>query len=151
MAYQQPPPPPPASKSGNTTRIVLIVVAVVLVLCCLGAGLFGYVFYRTVQDATGPARDATTGYLDDLRERDYPGAYGRLCTQVRADMTAEEFARRQSAQPTITSYKIVGLNVTNNNGRVTGTTTVRLTQEPGATSTQVFPLVKEDGQWRICQ
>ncbi|MBB4961829.1 Rv0361 family membrane protein [Micromonospora polyrhachis] len=149
MAYQQL--PPPARKSRNTTRIVLIVVAVVLVVCCLGGGILGFVLYRTVQDATGPAREATTAYVDDLRERDYPGAYGRLCARVRADLTAEEFARRQAPQPTIASYKIVGLNVNNTNGRVTGTATVQLTQDAGATVTQVFPLVKEGGQWRICQ
>ncbi|GAB3154404.1 hypothetical protein GCM10027290_48840 [Micromonospora sonneratiae] len=149
MTYQPMPAPPP--KKSKTLRTVLIVVAVVLTLCCVGGGIGGFFLYRTVQDATGPARDATTGYVDDLGSGNYPGAYGRLCNRMRSEMTADEFARMQSIQPRVASYKITGLSVNNTNGRVTGTATVRLTQDGGATVIQVLPLVKEDGEWRICQ
>ncbi|MET8360691.1 hypothetical protein [Micromonospora sp. NPDC005171] len=47
---------------------------------------------------------------------------------------------------------ITGVNVDNYNGRVTGTVQVEAVQEAtGARFTQGMALVKEDGEWRVCQ
>ncbi|MEW2146841.1 hypothetical protein AB0869_28935 [Micromonospora vinacea] len=47
---------------------------------------------------------------------------------------------------------ITGVNVNNYNGRVTGIVTVQMVQQAtGASFTQGMALVKEDGQWRVCQ
>lgn len=143
--------PPPAPKANRTTRIVLIVIAIVLAVCCLcglGGGLW---LYRTYDDNAKPARDATTAYIDDIRAGDYPGAYGRLCEKVRRSTTQEEFIRIQSVQLKIRSYEVSGTNVSNYNGRVGAAVTVRMVQETGAQLTQTFPLVKESGEWRVCQ
>lgn len=81
----------------------------------------------------------------------YPAAYGQLCEQVRDRMTQEEFARTQASQPKLLGYEIIGVNVTSVNGHVGGSTTVRLAQENGAEIIQIFPMVKEGGDWRVCQ
>jgi hypothetical protein len=151
MTYEPLMVPPPPPKRRSTLRIVLIVVAVVLAVCCLGGGGVGFWLYRTYQNSAGPARETTVSYVDEVRAGDYTAAYGRLCAKVRAVTSQEEFARIQSAQLKVTSYEISGVSVSNYNGRVQAAVTARMTQETGATFVQTFPLVKEDGEWRICQ
>ena len=52
----------------------------------------------------------------------------------------------------ISSYEITGVNVNNYNGRVTGTVQVEAVQAATrARFTQGVALVKEDGDWRVCQ
>ncbi|MGC4851533.1 hypothetical protein ACLQ3F_30250 [Micromonospora sp. DT15] len=71
---------------------------------------------------------------------------------MRDTMPQEDFARIQSAQLKISSYEITGVNVNNYNGRVTGTVQVEVVQAAtGARFTQGVALVKEDGEWRVCQ
>ncbi|MEU4480856.1 hypothetical protein AB0F68_22800 [Micromonospora sp. NPDC023966] len=148
MTYQPAMVPP---RKSNTTRVVLTVVGVVLALCCVGGVVGGFALYRAVQDATGPARTTVDTFAGALVARDYPTAYDQLCGRVRDRVSREDFVRQQSAQPALTGYRIVGLNVTNSNGRVRGSADVRFTPQSGTTVTQAFVLVKEDGGWRICE
>ncbi|MGW5672004.1 Rv0361 family membrane protein [Micromonospora sp. NPDC003776] len=150
MAYQYQPAMVPPRKS-NTTKVVLIVVGVVLALCCVGGVIGGFALYHAVREATGPARTTVDSYAGALVARDYPTAYGQLCGQVRGRVSQEDFARQQAAQPALTGYEIVGLNVQNTNGRVYGSANVRFTPQSGTSQTQVYRLVKEDGSWRICE
>jgi hypothetical protein len=106
--------------------------------------------YRTYQAASGPASDSVRGYIDDVRAGDYPGAYGRLCEKSRTATTLQEYTRIQAAQLKITSYEIVGVHVTNSNGRVSAVVTTTMVQETGLNFVQTFRLVKEDGNWRVC-
>ncbi|MFF0659443.1 hypothetical protein [Micromonospora tulbaghiae] len=62
-----------------------------------------------------------------------------------------DFTRQQSSQSEFAGYDVIGLNVSNNNGRVSGSTTIRFTPAVGTNVTQSFPMVKEDGEWRICE
>ncbi|MGC5021675.1 DUF4878 domain-containing protein [Micromonospora sp. DT47] len=148
MTYQ--PIPVPPRNNSRTLRTVLIVVGAVLAVCCVGGVVGGFFLYSTVKEAVGPARDATTSYLDAVRAGDHQRAYDLLCRQNREETSLADFARRQETQPRLADYEIGGLNVTNTNGRTRGTATVRMTTETGAETTQVFTLVKEDGAWRIC-
>ncbi|MCW3838628.1 hypothetical protein ONA70_00750 [Micromonospora yasonensis] len=149
MTYQPVMVPPP--RKSNTTKIVLSVVGVVLALCCLGGVIGGFALYHAVQEATGPARTTVDAYAGALVARDYPTAYGQLCRPVRDRVSPDEFVRQQSARPALTGYEIVGLNVSNNNGQVRGSASVRFSPQGGTAETQVYPLVMEDGSWRICE
>jgi len=149
MAYEPIMVPPP--KRRSTLRVVLIVVAAVLSVCCLGGVIGGVYLYRTYQDSAGPAREETTAYIDEVLAGNYEAAYGRLCAKVRDVTSQADFARVQAAQPKMTSYEISTVAVSNFNGRVTATVTVQMTQETGAPYVHILPLVKEDGQWRVCQ
>lgn len=148
MTYEPIPVPP---RNPRTARTVLIVVGVVLALCCVGGVIGGFALRNVLQEANGPAKDSVNSFAAAMVARDYPTAYGHLCGRVRNRLSQDEFVRQQSAQPAPSSYEIVGLNVTNTNGRMRGVADVRFVQSGGAESTQVFTLVKENGDWRICE
>lgn len=150
MVYQPMYAPPP--KPRNRTTIVLIVVGAVLALCCLGGVAGGIAIYHEYSSNAGPVREATTTYVDEVRAGDYASAYGMLCSQMRGRLSVDDYARTQEAQLKISGYEITGVQVVDQNGRVTAYATTRMTQEEtGAAFTQTFPLVKENGQWRICE
>ncbi|WP_229401021.1 hypothetical protein [Micromonospora okii] len=88
-----PGPPPKPAGLGRTARIVIVVVAVVTLVCCAGSIGGGFWLFSTVREATAPARDAATAYLDDTRAGDHPAAYARLCQRLRERSTEEEFTR----------------------------------------------------------
>ncbi|WP_444544531.1 Rv0361 family membrane protein [Rhizocola hellebori] len=145
-------PPPPPVRPRNNVRTILIVVGIVLVLCCGGAIVGGIFLFRTVAEATGPAQQAATKYVDEVMAGDYSTAYASLCSKLRAQRTEAEFTRVQAAQLKISSYRVIGTNVTTRNTTVTAIVTMRLTQaETGAEFTQGFPLLKENGQWHVCE
>ncbi|MGC4893025.1 hypothetical protein [Micromonospora sp. DT31] len=143
--------PPAAVPPKKSKRTLFIVLGVVLAVCCSGAALGGFLLFRTVQEATGPARTTVDAFAGALVERDYPAAYRHLCSPLRDRVSEADFAAQGSARPDLTDHEIVGLNVSNNNGRVSGSATVRYTPDVGAATTEEYPLVKEDGEWRICQ
>ncbi|MGK5440991.1 Rv0361 family membrane protein [Micromonospora sp. URMC 105] len=140
----------PPRDNRRTLRIVLIVVGVVLALCCLGGTVGGFFLYGAAKEAVGPAREATTSYLDAVRAGDHQRAYELLCREERERTSLADFGRRQAAEPRLVDHDIAGLTVNNTNGQVRGTATVRLTTETGGASTRVLTLVKEDGAWRLC-
>ncbi|WP_155372690.1 Rv0361 family membrane protein [Catellatospora vulcania] len=142
------PPGPPQPKSP--VRKILIIVAIVLLLCCGGAAVAGYFAYRGIEAATGPARDAATAYADDLVARDYAGAYAGLCSRTRALTSEQQFIAEQTAGPRISDYSVAGVNVEQHNSTVSGVVTLELTRADGSQSVLGVPLLKEDGQWRVC-
>ncbi|MBB5868650.1 hypothetical protein F4553_002029 [Allocatelliglobosispora scoriae] len=157
MSYSPPPdsftPPPTAQapKPKRTLRTVLIIVGIVLVLCCGGLGIGGYLLYRGIDEATGPANDATDAFIDDIEAGAYPQAYARYCDQVQRRISEETFVRTQSARPKITGHEITGTSVSNINGRVSARVTVKATQADGTIFTQTFVLVRPDETWQICE
>ncbi|MFC8846582.1 MULTISPECIES: hypothetical protein [unclassified Micromonospora] len=142
-----PGPPPKPRAPGRTTRTVIIVAAVVALLCCAGAFAGGGIwFFRTVQGATAPARNAATGYLDDARAGNYPAAYARLCARLRSQLTEEEFTRAWSAEPPLGGYRVTRTEVSSG-------TESRSRAEVTVTSgdrEKVLTLVEEGGDWRVC-
>ncbi|MFD2766488.1 hypothetical protein [Micromonospora eburnea] len=147
MSYQPAMVPP----KKNTTRTVLIVVGIVLAICCAGGAIGGFFLYRVVEDATGPAKSTVDTFAGALVSQDYPTAYGQLCGKLRDRFSQDDFARQQSNGSLPDGYEIVGLNVHNNNGRVSGSASVRYTLRQGMPTTQTYTLTKENGAWRICQ
>ncbi|MCW6004811.1 DUF4878 domain-containing protein [Micromonospora sp. CPCC 205371] len=135
----------------RTGRTVLIVIAIVVAACCLCGGVIGLWAYNGYRDSAGPAREATTAFVDDVLAGRYESAYGRMCERARNSITQEEFTRIQSAQLKVTGYEISGVTVSTFNGRTQAAVTAQMTQETGAAFTQTFPLIKEDGEWRVCQ
>ncbi|MEV6601521.1 DUF4878 domain-containing protein [Actinoplanes sp. NPDC051346] len=129
---------------------MLIVVGVVLVLCCAGGVTGGYFLFRGIQQATGPASQATDEFVADLKSGNADAAYGRLCASTRSKFSRETFVQGLSGQPQIRSHKIVGVNVSNLNGRVSATVTAKLTLDTGFVDQHTFALVKEYGQWKMC-
>lgn len=145
------PPAPPVSRGGNT-KVILIVVGSVLALCCMLGVVGGVFFFRTVSDQMQPANSAATAYVDDVMAGNYSSAYARMCDEVRENVTEAEYTRIQSAQLKISSYRVVGTNITTVNSKVTATVSMRMVQaETGMEYTQGIPLLKERGEWRVCE
>jgi hypothetical protein len=145
--------PGPAARAAQATahvRTVLIVVGVVLVLCCGGAVVGGFFLFRTVQEATGPAREATDAFITDLESGDRAAAYDLLCASTQRQFTRDAFAQGLDQQPKVRSHKIDWVNVSNFNGRVSATVTTQLTLDTGFVDQHNFALVKENGQWKVC-
>ncbi|GIG85498.1 Rv0361 family membrane protein [Plantactinospora endophytica] len=145
-----PPPPPPQPKSRNTTRIVLIVVAIVVAVCCVGGAGLGFLLFRSVSEAVGPARDAGTRYVADLDAGNWSAANAQTCAATRRLMTEQEFVAGQEAGPKATGYELTGTNVGNYNGRQTATITIEVSYPGGDVRTVQIPMVHEGGQWRPC-
>lgn len=156
MSYQLPPPPPPMyhqqpAKPRKTMRTVLIVVAIILALCCAGGAVGGYFLFQGVSDTLGPPRDAATGYVDDLIEKDYSGAYGRVCSTLRAQITEAQFATAMAEQFKVQAYEVTGTEVKTQNGVSTATVTMNLNRIGTGEVSYPFTLLEENGQWRICE
>ncbi|HZM80107.1 MAG TPA: hypothetical protein VFC19_30605 [Candidatus Limnocylindrales bacterium] len=145
-------PPAPPVKRGNNTRTILIVVGVVLGLCCVLGVIGGVFFFRTVGGEMEPVRSAATAYVDDVMAGNYSGAYARMCDKVHRRISEADYTRTQSAQLKIKSYQVVGTNIRTINSTTTATVSMRMVQaETGLEYTQGIFLLKERGQWWVCE
>ncbi|WP_327001555.1 DUF4878 domain-containing protein [Dactylosporangium sp. NBC_01737] len=144
--YQVPQPP----RQRSPWKTILIVLGVVLVLCCAGAGFGGYRLFKGVQEATEPARTAAETFVTNLENGDTDAAYGLLCKATQSNYTVQAFKDGVAKQPKIRSHSFGGVNVMNYNGKTSATVTLILTDDSGFTNRHTFPLVKDDGQWRVC-
>ncbi|MFC5003102.1 DUF4878 domain-containing protein [Dactylosporangium cerinum] len=141
------PQPPRRQRPWKT---ILITLGIVLVLCCGGAIFGGYRLFKSVENATEPARTAAETFVTNLENGDVDAAYGLLCKPTQAKFTLDAFKDGVSKQPKIQSHTFGGVNVMNYNGKVSATVALVLTADTGFTERHVFPLVKEDDQWRVC-
>jgi Domain of unknown function (DUF4878) len=141
----------PPKKSNQALKIILIVGGILLVLCCIGAILAGAFGFKAFRDATGSAKAAVTGYYDDLKSGDYDSAYDRICSETQQQVTREDFTDVQNLLPHITDHKVTSLNITSVNGRTTGTAQIQVTRDRGGETTQTVRLIKEDGDWKVCE
>lgn len=143
------PPGPPKPKSP--VRKILIISAIVLVLCCGGAGVAGFFAWRGITTVIGPPRDAATAYAEDLIAGDYAGAYASLCRRTRELTSEQQYIAEQATRPRIRDYSVAGVNVEQHNSTVSAVVTLELTRvTDGSQYVLGIPLLKEDGQWRVC-
>jgi hypothetical protein len=145
--YQVPPPPP---KNNNTLRIVLIVVGSLVALCCCAGVVGGGFLFFSYKKESGPAGDATDRFVTDLEQNDTAGAYGLLCDKVHRVISADEFAAGVSSQPRIVSHESTGVRVNTGTAGTTATVSMNLTMVNGFVNSHDFPLVKENGDWKVC-
>jgi hypothetical protein len=143
-------PPPPPPRKSNTLAIVLITVGVAVVLCCGGGVVGGIFLYRGVAKATGPVRDVADRFVTDLQNGDTAGAYDLLCDGTREAFTPDAFARGVTSQPRIVGHEFAGINVTSSGNGTTAVVRMKLTMQSGFVDRHSFPMVKEDGDWKVC-
>ena len=148
-----PPPyvPQPPQQKSHWWKILIVGGAVVALLCCIGAVTLGIWGYNKFQDVAGPVQDTASAYLDDVQDGNYGQAYDRLCANAKRQLTPQQFAQAQSMLPKITDHKITGFDIKSVNGRSTATVRVTLEREMIGETQQTMQLVKEDGDWKVCQ
>jgi hypothetical protein len=145
-----PPFPQQPVRRSHTLRNVLIIVGVVVVLCCGGGITAGvWLFNRGLSDLK-PAEDTTNAFVSDLESDRYSAAYGLLCASARADFTLDRFSQGVQSQPHIRGHRGIRAYVNDFNGHLSATVTEELTEDNGFVQTHTFPLLKEDGAWRVC-
>jgi hypothetical protein len=139
-----------ATPPRNNRRTLLIVVGAVLVLCCAGGVVGGFALYHGVGQTTGPAKDATDGFLRDIEAARYVSAYDRLCGRAKAAATEAQFEASERLKAPIRSHKITGIEVSTVNGEQTALVTAALTEGTGSVATHVIPVIVDGGVWRVC-
>lgn len=113
----------------------------------LGIGGCSAVLYRAVR---GPI-DATNDYVAKLDNGDLGGAYDSLCSTEQASFTEGQFIAATEAElgDEITGYRFSSASITNSNGAQSATVRGRL-EIDGVSRATSFNLIKEAGEWRVC-
>ena len=142
----EPGPPHPRRPTGQ--RLAIIVVAIV-VICCGGLAGVGYFVYTLVGSAVDPMRGAAVGFLDGLRERNYPAAFVLLCDAATEKYDLDAFMEREADRP-LKDYTVTGVYADDRSGAVDGRVTVILEYADGTRETRALPMVEEDDEWRVC-
>jgi hypothetical protein len=136
----------PKNRPFRTRNILFVVGAVVLLCCCAGVILVGKLLW-SAKDEIPAAGTATSQYLADIKARRMDAAYDRLCPATQARVSRSSFP---SMMAPLSSYEIVGVNVTNVNGRERAVVSTKLTFTDGSVLNQAFGLAKLNGEWTIC-
>ncbi|GAA4961852.1 hypothetical protein [Actinoplanes utahensis] len=116
MSLPPPPPPPgpgvhppfpapPVEGRGKRTGTTLGIVAVVLVLVCGAGTIAAGGFFTAFTSALDEQAQVVVGrYLDDLRERDFGGAYEQLCQDARDTEAKADYVARMTDSEPLRSY-----------------------------------------------
>jgi hypothetical protein len=136
--YGRPPHP-------HRTRNILLIVLAVVLLVLGGCGAGAYALYRS-QKANA---DTTNEFLRGLRDQNYSAAYDKLCSRVRAQVSADQFAEAARASRDnnrgVRSYRINNVSTHSTNGVTTRTAGGRVTLTDGTVRTETYYLDKESG------
>ncbi|MEU8421118.1 hypothetical protein AB0C15_09615 [Micromonospora sp. NPDC048835] len=119
-------------------------------LCCVGVAGLGAWNLQTVRQAAGPIRETADGFLNEVALGDSDRAYERLCQDARSRWSAIGFTSWVRTPPMVTDYEITDVSVATRSGRPQGTVTVKVTRSGGISEERRLPVVREDGDWRVC-
>ncbi|HWS39517.1 MAG TPA: hypothetical protein VN408_43080 [Actinoplanes sp.] len=123
MSLPPPPPPPgpgvhppfpapPVEGRGKRFGTTAAIVAGVLVLVCGGGAIAGGGFLTAFSSALDEqAGVVVSRYLDDLRDRDFEGAYQQLCEDARLDETPADFTGRMQGLEPFEDYEVGDLSL----------------------------------------
>ncbi|MFC0506106.1 DUF4878 domain-containing protein [Micromonospora costi] len=131
-------------------RTGLVFAGVGVAVCCVGVAGLGVRNLQVVTQAAGPVRETADEFLREVTVGDTGGAYDRLCADARKKWSEIGFTSWVRTPPEVRDYEIVDVSVTTRGGRPHGTVTVQLTRDSGVTERRELPVVREDGDWRIC-
>ncbi|GAA1624934.1 hypothetical protein [Actinoplanes couchii] len=118
MSLPPPPPPPgpgvhppfpapPVEGRGKRFGTTAAIVAGILVLVCGGGAIAGGGFLTSFASALDEQADVVVSrYLEDLKARDFDGAYGQLCEQAKLDETQSEYTARMQGFEPFESYEV---------------------------------------------
>ncbi|MFI7075812.1 MULTISPECIES: Rv0361 family membrane protein [unclassified Micromonospora] len=127
--------------------VLLVVIGAVVLLVLAGAGSAVFLTARS----GGVAKDVVDDYYRALEERRFDDAYGSLCAEVRADQSREAFTSAAEARLP-SSHEMTGeLRVNGLPWKTTGTVGVSVSYADGTTQARMVSMLREDGDWLICE
>jgi hypothetical protein len=144
-AYPWAPYPPPRRRRSRWLTVGL---PLGLVLLLGGCGVAVAAFVTSIGTSIKPAQEAATAYAKALVDQRWADAQAMLCAQDRG-VTPDQLAAHY-AQPRLTDFSVEGVNVTNYNGRVSATATLRIGTADGLSNSTTLPLTKEGDTWHPC-
>jgi hypothetical protein len=100
-------PAPPAERDRRRLWIALGVGGALFAVCCVG-GIFGFgtLVVQTSRELLNQATAVVDTYLGALRSRDYPAAYNQLCTNLRHEISLDQFQTTQAQLPQVLDYSL---------------------------------------------
>ncbi|GIF37419.1 hypothetical protein [Actinoplanes xinjiangensis] len=123
MSLPPPPPPPgpgvhppfpapPVEGRGKRVGMSVGIVAGIVVLVCGVGAVAGIGLATSVTNALDEQADVVvSNYLDDLRERDFDGAYEQLCQDAQDAESLTDFTARMSDTEPFDSYRVGDLSM----------------------------------------
>jgi hypothetical protein len=141
--FAQPEAAQPSAKKLRWGRLFVYIGVLVVLFCGGGAVLIGQSFLDL-----NDVRAAAVRYLTAIQNGDFNGAYAQLCKQVQQKITPTALERA----PRLNSYEIASTSARIGFGHASRATVVaRLHLTGGVTIAQRFPLMRVDGEWRLCE
>ncbi|HUQ62258.1 MAG TPA: DUF2510 domain-containing protein [Acidimicrobiales bacterium] len=143
----QPYTPPPARTRRKVWPWIVGGLAILMVL----AGVAGAIIIPRIIDSVTAPVDAANEYLKGAKAGGTPDSYKRLCEELRAQFTLEEYrqelAGRREAQGRLISYDAKGTN----RELVSGYATVDINVVTSRARAAIRAvLVEENGRWQWC-
>ncbi len=123
MSLPPPPPPPgpgvhppfpapPIEGRGKRVGTSVGIVAGIVVLVCGVGAVAGVGLLTSITGALDEQADVVVShYLDDLRERDFDGAYEQLCQDAQDSESLADFTARMSDTEPFESYRVGDLSM----------------------------------------
>ena len=140
---------PSAPRPGRPRRTVLIVVLVVAVLGG-AAGTAAWLWRESaVTRVPGTPREAAEIFLDASYDDKPEVQYEMLCAKLQARMSRQGYIKMMEGDFPGYGYEITGVT-TGGAGPETATVAYTVAKSNGKHTDLELPLLKEEGQWRIC-
>lgn len=148
--YYPPAPPPCAAPPRRRRSRWLTVGLPVGAVLGLGAIVAAVVLVtRTVSAGIGSAEQAARDYATALVDQRWQDAHEQLCARDRSAITADQLARHYG-QPRVTGYTVLGVAVSNYDGRSSAQTDIEFRTADGLTTRTEIPLAQDGSRWRPC-
>jgi hypothetical protein len=133
-------PPPPAVKKRRLTWLwILIPVLLVFVTSVVLIAVFA------VRAIVGPI-EATDDYFTALHDENYSEAYDLRCAAFKAQITEEDFTRREQVNGPVGDFDFNGFDRTNDSATTEGDVT-----RSGVNYRVTIRLEKEGDDWKVCE
>jgi hypothetical protein len=133
----------PPVKKLRWGRLFLYIGVLVVIFCGLGA-----IYVVPALFDVNDAQAAASRYLAAAQNGDFASQYAQLCEQTKQKVSPATFER----QPRLNSFEISSASARFGFGHAGKVTVVaRLHLSGGVTIAQSFGLIREDGQWHVCE
>lgn len=136
-------PAQPPGKKLHWGRLFIYIGVLLVILCGGGALLVGPSLFDI-----GDAQAATSRYLTAAQNGDFASQYDQLCNSAKRKYSPAVF----QSDARLNSYEITAASAHIGFGHAsTATVVAQLHLSGGVTRAHKFDLVREDGEWRVCE